>query len=196
MSTISWIATSVLAFTSIALLIARDWRMSLGLLGVQYLGVFWLSGLHWTMSMAAVKLVTGWMCIAVLGVTLLGFGKVEPDQEEFWTQGRLFRVFAAGIVIVAVVASAPRVEDIIPGIGLPVVFGGLFLAGLGMLHFGIMAQPFRIILGLLTVLSGFETIYAALESSILVSAMLSVVNLGLALVGAYLLMGQKSEDRQ
>jgi hypothetical protein len=56
------------------------------------------------------------------------------------------------------------------------------------------AQPFRVILGLLTVLSGFEALYAALESSILVAAMLSVVNLGLALVGAYLLTVPKPEE--
>jgi len=194
MTIVSWVATGILAVASIGLLIARDWRMSLGLLGVQYLGVFWLSGQHWPLSMAAVKLVTGWMCIAILGVTRLGLGQEEPGMEAFWTQGRLFRAFAAGIVAVIVFASAPRVENIVPGIGLPVVLGSLFLLGLGILHLGIIAQPFRVILGLLTVLSGFETLYAALESSILVAAMLSAVNLGLALVGAYLLVAQKSES--
>lgn len=193
MTIASWIAAGILACTSIGLLITRDWRMSLGLLGVQYLGVFWLSGLHWPLSMAAVKLVTGWTCIAILGMTLLSLGQEEPGMELFWTQGWLFRAFAAGIVVVIVFASAPRVEEIIPGIGLPVVLGSLSLLGLGILHLGIIAQPFRVILGLLTVLSGFETLYAALESSILVAAMLSAVNLGLALVGAYLLMAQKSE---
>ena len=59
--------------------------------------------------------------------------------------------------------------------------------GLGMLHLGMTAQPFRVIVGLLTVLSGFEALYAALESSVLVAAMLSIVDLGLALVGSYLL---------
>ena len=85
-------------------------------------------------------------------------------------------------------------EGIIPGIGLPVITGSLVLMGLGMLHLGMTIQPFRVILGLLTVLSGFEALYAALESSILVAAMLSTVNLGLALVGAYLLTARKSEE--
>jgi hypothetical protein len=66
--------------------------------------------------------------------------------------------------------------------------------GLGMLHLGMTIQPFRVILGLLTVLSGFEALYAALESSILVAAMLATVNLGLALVGAYLLTARKAEE--
>jgi hypothetical protein len=86
------------------------------------------------------------------------------------------------------------VENIIPGIGLPVISGSLILMGLGLLHLGMTAQPFRVILGLLTVLSGFEALYAALESSVLVAAMLSVVNLGLALVGTYLLTARNPEE--
>jgi hypothetical protein len=42
-------------------------------------------------------------------------------------------------------------------------------------------------IGLLTVLCGFEILYASIENSILVAALLSVINLGLALVGAYLI---------
>lgn len=191
MSVLSWIATGGLLFTAIGLLLARDWRVSLGLLGIQYLGVFWLSSQHWPFSMAAVKLVSGWMCIVVLGTTRLNLGEIPTLADAFWTQGRLFRGFAAGVIALMVVAMAPRLEIAIPGLGLPVAYGGLFLMGLGILHLGIISQPLRVVLGLLTVLAGFEIIYAALESSILVAAMLAVVDLGLALVGAYLLVASK-----
>jgi hypothetical protein len=49
-------------------------------------------------------------------------------------------------------------------------------------------------LGLLTVVTGFEVLYAAVEASILVAGMLSVVILGLALVGAYLLNAALPEE--
>jgi len=42
-------------------------------------------------------------------------------------------------------------------------------------------------LGLLTVLGGFEVLYAVVETSILVTGLLAMANLGIALVGAYLL---------
>ena len=192
MTTAAWIAAGFILATSTGLLLSRDWRLELGLLGLQYVGVFWLTNQHWPISMAAIKLVTGWMAIATLGMTRLNL-KEEDNSEKFWPQGWFFRLFAAGIVTIIVVTSAPRVEGIIPGIGLPVISGSLFLLGLGMLHLGMTAQPFRVILGLLTALSGFETLYAALESSVLVAAMLSVVNLGLALVGAYLLTARTPE---
>lgn len=193
MTIITWIAVGVMLATSAGLLISRDWRLELGLLGLQYVGVFWLTNQHWPTSMAAIKLVTGWMAIATLGMTRLNIKMDDVDNEKLWPQGRLFRLFAASIVTVIVVTTAPSVENIIPGIGLPVITGSLILMGLGMLHLGMTAQPFRAIIALLIVLSGFETLYAALESSILIAAMLSAVNLGLALVGAYLLTARAPE---
>ena len=194
MTLIAWIIVGSLLATSAGLLVSRDWRLELGLLGLQYVGVFWLTNQHWPISMAAIKLVTGWMAIATLGITLLNLKDVEDAAEQSWPQGRLFRLFSAGIVTVIVITVAPRVEEVIPGIGLPVISGSLILIGLGLLLLGMTAQPLRVILGLLTVLSGFEAIYAALESSVLVAAMLSVVNLGLALVGAYLLTVPRPEE--
>ena len=194
MTIIAWVVVGSVLVTSTGLLVSRDWRLELGLLGLQYVGVFWLTNQHWPISMAAIKLVTGWMTIATLGITILNLKDAADADEQFWPQGRLFRLFAAGIVTVIVVTAAPRVEGIIPGIGLSVISGSLILMGLGMLHLGMTAQPFRVILGLLTILSGFEALYAALESSVLVAAMLSVVNLGLALVGAYLLTVPKPEE--
>lgn len=194
MTIIAWIVIIFLLLTSAGLLINRDWRMGLGLLGLQYVGVFWMANQHWPISMAAIKVVTGWMAIATLGITRLNLKEPEGETKHFWPQGRLFRLFTAGIVLVIIATVAPRVEDIIPGIGLPVILGSLILMGVGMLHLGMTAQPFRVILGLLTVLSGFEALYAALESSILVAALLSVVNLGLAMVGSYLLIGHYSGE--
>jgi hypothetical protein len=79
------------------------------------------------------------------------------------------------------------------GLSLPIAWSSFLLIGMGLLQLGISAQPFRVILGLLTVQAGFEVIYASVESSILVAAMLSVVNLGLALSGAYFLNMPRAE---
>lgn len=195
MMVITWSAVGLVLVTSAGLLVSRDWRVELGLLGAQYLGVFWLTNQHWPINMAAIKLVTGWMAIATLGITRLGLKEGDDEGgEKLWSQGSLFRLFFSGVVVLIVIALAPRVENIVPGIGIPVILGSLILLGLGMLHLGMTARPFRVILGLLTALSGFEALYAALESSVLVTAMLSVVNLGLALVGAYLITASKAEE--
>lgn len=195
MTVLDWIVIGIILSTATSLMITHDWRLVLGILGLQYAGVFWLAAQHWPLSMASIKIVTGWMAIAILSITRLNLKKDKVNAEQFRPYGSFFHIFAAGIVIIIVSIAAPRVEEIIPGIGIQVITGSLILMGLGLLHLGITTQPFRVIIALLTVLSGFEAIYSALESAVLVAAMLSMVNLGLALTGAYLLTAHNPEEQ-
>jgi hypothetical protein len=180
--TLNWLMILLAIFTGTGLLFSRDWRWSLGLLAVQYLSVFWMVQAHWPISLAATKLVTGWMACAILGIAQLNGN--EEESESTWLQGRLFHIFAAGMVLAATFALSLRVDTWL-GLSLPVAWGGLLLIGLGLLHLGITSDSFQAIIGLLTVLAGFEILYAAVESSALVTALLAVINLGLALAGAY-----------
>ncbi len=191
---ISWAAVGLILVASAGLLISRDWRWSMSLLAVQYVAVAWLVAQHWLLGMASVKLVTGWMATAALGMTRLGISTQESELESVLPRGRWFRIFLAGIVALLTAASAPRIEAVIPGLGLQVIAGGLILAGMGMLHLGITSEILRVIIGLLTLLSGFEILYAGVESSILVAALLAVVNLGLALAGSYLMAAKASSE--
>lgn len=181
-----WIAALVLAVTSVGLLLSRDWRWSLGLLAVQYFAAFWLVFGHWPLTMSAAKLVTGWMAAAALGMTQLNI-KDDPAGETSWPEGRLFRVFAAGLLLVTVSAAANSLTVWLPDAGLPAIWGSLALIGLGLLHLGMTLHPLRVILGLLTTLLGFEVLYSSVENSILVAGLLAVITLGLALTGSYLL---------
>jgi hypothetical protein len=190
-SIINWVALLIAMITSVGLLLQRDWRLGLGLLATQYLSIFWLVQTHWPVSMAAGKLVTGWMACAVLGMAQLSIS-TSQETEGAWTQGRLFRLFTAGIFTAATFALSLRASSWL-GLSLPIAWGSLLLAGMGLLQLGTSSQPFRVVLGLLTVLAGFEILYAAVESSTLVAALLSAINLGLALTGAYLLTMPKEE---
>lgn len=188
---ILWLAVLITLFTSVTFLLVRDWRFSLALLAFQYCGMFLLVLPNWPAGMSAAKLITGWMCAAILGITQSGFPNVQK-LDGSWPEGRAFRLFIATLVIIAIVSFTPSLLVWFPGISLPVAYGGMILVGMGILQLGITIQPLRVIIGMLTVLSGFEILYASIENSILVAALLSVVNLGLALVGAYLLNAEDS----
>lgn len=192
--TIAWIAVVVIAVTSASLLLARDWRWSIILLAVQFLGMFVLTLQHWPLGMASVKVVAGWMSAAILGMTRSGLATEDTEREYTWPGGRLFRLFAAGAVILIVAAVTPGVDTIMADAGFPVTNGSLLLIGMGLLHLGISARILRVTIGLMTVLSGFEVIYAAVEGSVLVAALLAVINLGLALVGAYLMIASSPQE--
>jgi len=188
-----WVIVFLLMVTSVGLLLSREWRWSIALLAAQYFAAFWLVFLHWPITMAAAKLVTGWMAAAALGMTQINL-KDAQLVEAAWPQGRTFRLFSAGLVLLAILASAPGVAAWLPAGEQPVVSGGLVLIGLGLLHLGMTANPLRVVLGLLTTLLGFEILYSIIENSILVAGFLAAITLGLALTGAYLITLTPSEE--
>jgi hypothetical protein len=194
--TFAWIAVVTILFTSLGLLLARDWRWSITLLAIQYIAMFVLALQHWPLGMASVKVVAGWMAAAILGMTRSGLSNENLAEENVWPRGRLFRLFAAGIVVIIVAGVTPSVDTIMADAGFAVTTGSLLLAGMGLLHLGITAHILRVTIGLMTVLAGFEILYSTVEGSVLVAALLAVINLGLALVGSYLLIAASSKGAE
>ncbi len=195
-ATCAWIAVGAVILTSTGLLLTRDWRWSLSLLAVQYLGMFVLVLQHWPLGMASVKVVAGWMSAAILGMTHSRLSATDLSEEDTWPRGRPFRLFAAGIVALIVVVVTPSVDAIMADAGFAVTAASLFLIGMGLFHLGTTAQVLRVAIGLMTVLSGFEILYSAVEGSVLVAALLATINLGLALVGSYLLIASDSQETE
>jgi len=185
---VSFPALTLIFITSILLLLGRDWRWIVAALALQYVGVFMLVALSWPLEMAVVKVITGWMAGAVLGVGVAIVPLTRQEEERFWPSGRLFRLLAVGLVALVIFSSSPKIAERLPNVGLEVVLGSLILIGNGLLNLGLTTHPFRVTVGLLTLLSGFEILYAALEVSALVAGLLAGVNLGLALVGAFLMV--------
>lgn len=192
----AWIAVVLLIITSAGLLLVRDWRWSIILLAVQYLGMFVLTLQHWPIGMASVKVVAGWMSAAILGMTRSGLSNEDPQDESMWPRGRLFRLFAAVIILLIVAVVTPSVDHIMADAGFPVTNGSLLLIGMGLLHLGITARILPVTIGLMTVLAGFEILYSAVEGSVLVAALLAVINLGLALVGSYLILASNTQETE
>ena len=192
----AWSAVVLVVITSVGLLLARDWRWSIILLAVQYLGMFVLTLQHWPLGMASVKMVAGWMSAAILGMTRSSLPSEDVDEEYNWPRGWLFRLFAAAIIVLIAAVVTPRVDTIMADAGSAVTNGSLLLIGMGLLHLGITGRILRVTTGLMTVLSGFEILYAAVEGSVLVAALLAVINLGLALVGAYLLIASNQNETE
>lgn len=183
---LSWVVISLITVTSVGMLLVRDWRRLIIFLSAQYIGVFFLVLQHWPLGMATVKVIAGWMGAAILGMTR---SNLEEEEEiNILPQGRFFRLISAGFVGLIAASGAPLIDSMMADAGIVVSGGSLLLIGMGLLHLGITDQVMRVTIGLMTVLAGFEILYSAVESSILVAALLAVINLGLALVGSYLMV--------
>jgi hypothetical protein len=210
-------ALVLVSLTSLALLVVEDWRLSILALAAQYVGVFFLVGIAWPLEMAITKVVAGWMAGAVLGMAAISLprsmpadhlvdgtngGFIEPPGTVLVSQsliprstaGMLFRLLAAILVGLVVLSAAPQLVGWSSDLSLEPVVGSLLLIGMGLVKLGFTSRPLHTILGLLTALAGFEILYAAVEDSTLVAGLLAGVNLGLALVGAYLLVAPQMEE--
>jgi hypothetical protein len=184
----------LLVANSMILLVHRDWRWVQGALAMQYLLAFLLITPVWPLELAAVKLVGGWMATAILGLTRLNLA-AESEEKPRFPNSPLFLFAAAALVIVLVIGAAPGLASWSRQFTINQAWSGLFLIGIGLLLVSLSDNTPRIIIGLLTLLSGFEILYASVETSILVAGLLAILNLGIALIGSYLLLAPGLESR-
>jgi hypothetical protein len=130
------------------------------------------------------------MAAAILGLSELSIRNREESIEK--DSGRIFRIFSGVLIWILVFTITPAANR---WLSLPYVFlwSSMILIGLGILQMAMNPSPLRVILGLFTTYSGFEIIYSAVENSVLVAGLLAVVTLGIALVGAYLIIAPSLE---
>lgn len=192
---------ALLAFLTAALLvIANGWRLAFVLLGVQYLSVAWLTFTLADWPVAVVKGMTGLVVLILLFMTAspLRFGDPAPVQLdddddpaprpplfEFSTNAP-FRVMAVILVAVAAFNFANTPAYAFPGMDTTTVTVSYLLMSLGLLNLGLTEEPMNALMGLLTVLMGFELLYLSVQPALAVVALLAAVNFGLTLSVCYL----------
>lgn len=181
--------------TGMLLIHSRRWMT--GLLAIQYIGVFSLVSISWPLEVAVVKLVAGWMAAAVLFLTYENIPPLESgSQLTASLPGIIFKGFTGILIGIAVYSLEPVALRWFLSATPQQALGGLWLLGFGLLQLSLSREAIRIIIGLLTVISGFEILYATLEASVLMTGLLAILNIGLAFVGAYLLMASNLEEIQ
>jgi hypothetical protein len=193
---LTFLTLLLLFFSALALLLVQNWRWALIALAVQYLMAFILITSSWPLELAAVKLVTGWMAAAILGFSRINLSENPNEDQQNLPTSPVFLLLSAALVLLIVLGVAPAFAEWARQLSIYQSWGGLLLIGLGLLQLGLGSNSFRTILGLLTLLTGFEILYAAVEESLLVAALLAFLNLGFALVGSYIIMAPRLEERK
>ncbi len=182
------IVAYVLAGTGLMMLVCRDWRWLLGGLAVVYAGAAALIALSWPWTLAATVLVGGWMAASVLG---LSQWHVPPETTAERPSARMFRLLAGLLVLPLVLSLTPMMQAWLP-VDRTRLGASLALMALGMWQLGLRGQrPLWVVGALLTVLAGFDILYAALEQSLLLAGLLALVIVALALVGGYLVVQEQ-----
>lgn len=185
----------ILFFGVMILFLSRNWRWAVAALGAMYLGVFGLVALSWPADLAMVKLIAGWLAGSVLAITQINYSqkvvKIKQPISElvFWT-------FSSILIIILSAFFAASFGDWLPVLHNSQGWGGIFLIGMGLLSLGFSNKGFRVSISLLTLMAGFEILYSVVEASTLVAGLLALVNLGIALSGAYLMLIPKMKEQE
>lgn len=180
------------AITTTVLLLLQEWRIILITLIIQYAGVFILVGLTWPFEMAMIKVLSGFIASIILWIELVRYPDFQSSSlvdhhQELRNSDRLFRVFMAFLVGLAIYSLADDTAKWILNASYQQIFGSLLLMGMGILILGITNTVIKGIVGLLTFFSGFEILFATLETSVLIAAFFSFITLGIAFLGAYII---------
>jgi hypothetical protein len=177
----------------LAMLVFDEWRRNIIALAALYLGIFILLVQVFPLTLSAVKLITGWMSALLLMLTL-------PKENDInvapgLLSNRLFKAFSLFLIWVIAFLLARTISDSFQ-IMLEITFAAMAIFTGGLLQLGMKKHPLSIILGILTLLAGFELLYASVETSVLINGLLAAINLLIALVGSMLSESTAKGDQE
>jgi len=190
---ITYLPLLVIAGASLILFLNVNWRWNVIALSLQYVGVFWMVLSLWPVGLAAVKLVSGWMAGAIIGSTISDGENEKNNSDSSPKEEIRFRIVLWLVILLVIFALIPGISLWIP-ISNQLLIGSFLLIIIGLLQLSMTIQSYRIIFGLLTVLSGFEIVYAGLEDSVLVAGFLSIITLGIAFIGVFVSHKKNEEN--
>ncbi len=180
-------AIAGLVVTASLIAVLKDWRLSLAALSVQYV----LTGLLLTRliepQVAVIKVLIGALVCIILYLTARLF---DGDSEEDSADGArspadlAFRLLAALFVGLAAYSLSKRYP--LPTVPSDIGLACCWLVSLGLLALMLTEEPLKAGMGLLTLITGFELFYSALEHSLSVAGFLGIANFLIALAIAHL----------
>jgi len=170
--------------TSLGLLVLDDPRYLLGSMVLQYLFVFFLVASLWPIGLAVIKLIVGWIVCSLIGSAYL---HTVPGKKEDPNNAKNIFSALTSVVIWLIVFTVSSQEISFLPLSRPYIVASGILLGMGTLQLGSTTHLLRILFGLLTILSGFEVLYAGLEQSVLVTGLLSIIYIIFGFMGWYML---------
>jgi len=168
--------------------VLEDRRYRLAVLAVIELIGFILIVQIWPIALALVKLISGWMGIALLTFAFIPSDIKKESNEPIPT--KIFRLMLGVFGWIIVLTSIQGLNEWLP-ISYTNLFIGLIFFIIGMISLSLGLKTFDIILSLLVFLQGFDIIYSSLEGSALVTAMYAVIIISICLTGSFLEGGIK-----
>ena len=197
-----------LILTAAAIFLTSDWRLSLAALLVQYI----LMGLTLTRfvraEVAIIKILVGIFAVSMVYLSARRVQNVDDSQEtatdgvQFlglqlgWQAGPLglpLRILALIMVVLAAIHFFDDYRLLLPAVQTDgsvvppdIAFVSMWLAAMGVTGLVVSGDPLRVAPAVLTILTAFDLVYAALEPNLAIVGFVAALTLMAALALAYL----------
>lgn len=153
--------------------------------------VFTINIQFWTFGFALSKLLTALMAMLIM---ILNPSAGESMESTPSATGRIFRATGLGFFVVLISFTTAHTSEFL-NLGVDQTFPALSILVCGFLLLATTQDPSRVIIGLMTMLIGFEIIYGSVEQSLLINGLLAAVFLFIAMVGVYLTTPREDGDQ-
>ncbi len=179
-----FVSVTILSITT--LLISNSSQTVLIFLGVLYLSSFLMLLQVWPTGLAFVHLIAGLLSVLVINSLC--------SQLTWQTEPPRIAMDVLMVVFVGVItfAFAPQLSVYFSESSEFLIIG-FFLFVIGLLQVGTSQDAFRILISMFIFTLGFQILYAPLEGSALVTALISIIQVVLALVGSRMVIRNKEE---
>jgi hypothetical protein len=170
-------------FISGVIFISSDRRWRIAYLAIIQLIGFLLIVQIWPIAFAAVKLISGWMGVVLMSITVSSVSFESQIQTK--TAGKVFKLMLLAFSWVVIAASVDKLNAWLP-ISYTNLFVGLVFFFCGIFYVSLITDINGIAIGLLIFLAGFDIIYSSLEGSALVTGIYALIIILISLVSSYL----------
>jgi len=189
---INLIPILILAAACIYIFIINDWRRVLIAYAILYISAFAIIAQYWSFTFSLVKLITGLMSLVVMGISI---NRYYALPEKKMKSELVFRLIALSLIFILVAFMVYRISNYL-SIALEIVLAAMLLIGFGIFQLGITHESYKLFLAILVLFFGFELIFSANETSLLVNGLLAVVTMLVALMGSFIIINEFEEGEE
>lgn len=192
-------AMAGLVLTALIMFLTSDWRLSLTALLVQYVFVGLALTRFIQTEVALVKILVGVLAVSILYLTARRIQEEAGSQQTVETSPRLLGLsirWGAGplglpLRLLAVVLLTLGLVQLFTGYRFPLApadisFVVFWMGGMGIMGLILSGDPLRVAAAMLTILAGFDLVFAALEPSLTIAGFWGALTLMAALAFSYL----------
>jgi hypothetical protein len=160
-----------------------DWRWRMASLAVIQLIGFILIVQIWPIALASVKLISGWMGVALMSASMAS--SISVKKTEYQISEKVFKLMLVAFSWVVIAATVDQFNTWLPISYLNLFIGLIFFLS-GIIYLSLTSEINGIAVGLLVFLTGFDIIYSSLEGSALVTGIYGLVIILISFISSFL----------